>query len=55
MTMTIQVYKIHKDGRRTEIVPRYEVGTGDPERLQMDLGYPPCRCPHHRREARVSR
>ncbi|MFE9763823.1 hypothetical protein ACFYPC_04690 [Streptomyces sp. NPDC005808] len=55
MTMTIQVYKIDKNGRRTEIVPRYEVGgDADPERLQMDLGYPPCRCPRHR-GAKVAR
>ncbi|MER5944159.1 hypothetical protein ABT121_43540 [Streptomyces sp. NPDC001928] len=47
--MTIEVYKIDQDGRRTEVVPRYEVGTGDPERLQPDdLGYPPCTCPRCR-------
>jgi hypothetical protein len=47
--MTIEVYKIEQDGRRTDLVPRYEVGTGDPERLQDDvIAYPPCCCPRHR-------
>ncbi|MFI1480531.1 hypothetical protein [Streptomyces sp. NPDC020747] len=47
--MTIEVYKIDRDGRRTDLVPRYEVGAGDPERLQDSvIAYPPCRCPEHR-------
>ena len=43
--MTIGVYKVDKDGRKTETVPRYEVEPGDPERLQENaIGYPPCAC-----------
>ncbi|MEV7197147.1 hypothetical protein AB0N81_35865 [Streptomyces sp. NPDC093510] len=48
MAMAIKVYKIDENGRRTKIVPRYEVGAGDPERLVVDLGHPPCQCPRHR-------
>lgn len=54
--MTIEVYKIDKNGRRTDLVPRYEVGAGDPERLQDDvIGYPPCQRPEHRGAKAVAR
>jgi hypothetical protein len=54
--MTVHVYRIDKEGRRTEIVPRYEVGAEDPERLQPDmLGYPPCTCPRCRARKAVRR
>ncbi|WP_192582885.1 hypothetical protein [Streptomyces albicerus] len=47
--MTIEVYKIDRDGRRTDLVPRYEVDAGDPERLQPDtVGFPRCSCPRCR-------
>lgn len=56
MTMTIEVYKIDGKGHRTEIVPRYEVGTGDPERLQPDtLRMAPCTCPRCRARKAVAR
>jgi hypothetical protein len=48
--MTLMVYKIHEDGRKTVTVPKYEVGgEHDPERLQFDaVRFPPCSCPEHR-------
>lgn len=49
--MTIEVYKVDPDGQRTEIRPRYEVGTGDPERLPDPGGFPPCSC----RQCRTAR
>lgn len=56
MAMTLEVYRIDRNGRRTPIVPRYEVGTGDPERLQPDaLMYPPCICARCRARKAVTR
>lgn len=54
--MTIEVYKIDQSGRRTVVRPRYEVGSGDPERLQPDsLVYPPCTCSRCRARKAVMR
>jgi hypothetical protein len=50
--MTISVYRLDRQGRKTDLAS-YEVPYDhDPERLQdPGIAYPPCRCPRHRAEA----
>jgi hypothetical protein len=51
MAMTLQVYRVDREGNRTEIRPMHEVvPLKAPEILQS---YPPCRC-YRCREQRKS-